>query len=111
MKGWIDINRVECGDRVELLLKRMVANKLHPTVLSYKLVLDAHIKSSRRGVGISKAEKVLKQMYSKADTSVRCMRPNTKLANILLQGKTNCNVPSSSDITIFCELTFFFRVK
>jgi len=85
MKGWIDINRVECGDRVELLLRRMVVNKLRPTVLSYKLVLDAHIKSSRRGVGISKAEKVLKLMYSKAGASERCMRPNTKLANILLQ--------------------------
>ena len=91
MKGWIDINRVECGDRVESLLRRMVVNKLRPTVLSYKLVLDAHIKSSRRGVGISKAEKVLKQMDSTAGASGRCMRPNTKLANILLQGKKNCN--------------------
>ncbi len=89
MKKWSDSKD---GDRVELLLDRMASAGLSPSRKTYMFVLDAHNKSPG---GINKAEKVLKQLEEKRQDhfgSKKGVRPNTKMANTILQGKKTSKI-------------------
>ncbi len=72
---------------MEFLLERMISAGLNPSRKTYMFVLDAHNKSPG---GISRAEKVLKQLDKKRQDhfgSRKGVRPNAKMANTILQGK------------------------
>ena len=95
MKGWIDSNSPISGERVELLFDRLVSAGLPPSQKAYKFVLNAHINSPEAkeiGLGICKAEKILKQMDERRLGQPRkSVRPNTKMANMILQGMSMHN--------------------
>jgi len=71
----------------ERLLQRMRTCGKIPNHLTYHLILDSMVKSSRgQANSILKAEKLLKNIESASFATTRHLRPNTKLTNILLQG-------------------------
>ena len=70
------------------MLQRMRTSSNIPNHLTYQLILDSIIKSSRgQGGSISKAEKILKNIGLGSGGTVCRLRPNTKLSNIVIQGK------------------------
>jgi hypothetical protein len=74
--------------KAERLLQRMTKCGKIPNHLTYHLILDSIVKSSRgRANLILKAEKVLRNIESASSETRRRLRPNTKLSNILLQGE------------------------
>ena len=82
----------QAGDRAEALLKRMSENGLVPNMVTYQLVFEALIKSSKgRGKGrMARAESLLKQIDERSKSvsgKKKPLRPNTMLANMILQGK------------------------
>ena len=88
IKGWIDCNTSQTGVRADALLQRMIKNNFTPNIITYQLVFEALIKSSRgKGHGIIRAETLIKRIdeHSKR-TQNNPLRPNTMLANVILQG-------------------------
>jgi len=93
MKGWIDHDTAQSGDKVEALLERMWKNGKVPNLVTYQLVVEALIKSSRgRRQGIAKAEAMIKDMEKGSSNKNKNLRPNAKLANMVLQGKVSFGV-------------------
>jgi len=88
MKGWIDSKSPLAGEKAVDLLNRMRTNGKRLSFVTYQIVLEALIKSSKgRSRGVNQAEAILKEMDSSAIDSERGLRPNTKLANMVLQGE------------------------
>jgi hypothetical protein len=72
----------------ETLLQRMRACGKSPNHLTYQLILDSIVKSSRGQTNsIFTAEKILKNIESASAETARRLRPSTKLSNIVLQGE------------------------
>jgi|AntRauTorckE5430_2_1112549.scaffolds.fasta_scaffold05635_3 hypothetical protein len=91
MKGWIDSNSPVAGEKAVDLLRRMRTNGKRSSLVTYQIVLEALLINSKgKSRGVIQAEKILKEMDSWDVDRERCIRPNTKLANMVLQGEYIC---------------------
>jgi len=88
IKGWTDSRSLFVGEKTVSLLERMRANNKNPSLVTFRLVLEALVHTSKdRCPGVAQAELILRNIDSKAVGREHSLRPNAKLANMVLQGK------------------------
>ena len=88
IRGWIDNDLSQAAGRAEELMKRLSDSGFAPNMVTYQLVFEALIKSSKgRRRGIERAEDLLKKIDETSQTDKnKPLRPNRMLANMILQG-------------------------
>jgi hypothetical protein len=88
IKGWTDSKSPFVGEKTVSLLERMRTTSKNPSLVTFRLVLEALVHTSKdRCSGVAQAETILRNIDSKAVDREHSLRPNAKLANMVLQGK------------------------